>query len=71
LLDWLCSSLSRATSSQPSNRKANNMTKFDFYALCGKYLIDVDIALESEELRELLRNKANTETIENFLKEQF
>jgi len=47
------------------------MTKFDFYALCGKYLIDVDIALESEELRKLLRNKANTETIENFLKEQF
>lgn len=47
------------------------MTKFDFYALCGKYLIDVDTALESEELRELLRNKANTETIENFLKEQF
>ena len=47
------------------------MTKFDFYALCGKYLIDVDIALESEELRDLLRNKASYETIENFLKEQF
>jgi len=47
------------------------MTKFQFYALCGKYLIDVDIALESEELKDLLRNKASYETIENFLKEQF
>ena len=47
------------------------MTKFEFYALCGKYLIDVDIALESEELTELLRNRASTETIENFLKELF
>ena len=47
------------------------MTKFEFYALCGKYLIDVDIALESEELIELLKNKASYETIENFLKEQF
>ena len=47
------------------------MTKFDFYALCGKYLIDVDIALESEKLRELLKAKASYQTIENFLKEQF
>ena len=47
------------------------MTKFQFYALCGKYLIDVDIALESEEIRDLLKNKASYETIENFLKEQF
>ena len=47
------------------------MTKFEFYALCGKYLIDVDIALESEELRDLLRSKASYETIETFLKEQF
>jgi len=47
------------------------MTKFEFYALCGKYLIDVDIALESDELIELLKSKASYETIENFLKEQF
>ena len=24
------------------------MTKFDFYTLCGKYLIDVNIALENK-----------------------
>jgi len=47
------------------------MTKFQFYALCGKYLIDVDIALENDELIELLKDKASYETIENFLKEQF
>ena len=47
------------------------MTRLDFYALCGKYLIDVDIALENDELIELLKAKASYETIENFLKEQF
>ena len=47
------------------------MTKFDFFALCGKHLIDVDIALENEELRQLLINKASKETIENFLKNEF
>tara|TARA_R110000765_G_scaffold11385_1_gene36083 strand:+ start:527 stop:670 length:144 start_codon:yes stop_codon:yes gene_type:complete len=47
------------------------MTQFEFHTLCGKYLIDVNIALESEELKELLKNKASTETIEQFLNEQF
>ena len=47
------------------------MTQFQFNTLCGKYLIDVNIALESEELVELIRNKASFETIEQFLKEQF
>ena len=47
------------------------MTQFQFDTLCGKYLIDVNIALESEELVELIRNKASLETIEQFLKEQF
>tara|TARA_R110000850_G_C9766288_1_gene446931 strand:- start:417 stop:560 length:144 start_codon:yes stop_codon:yes gene_type:complete len=47
------------------------MTQFEFHTLCGKYLIDVNIALESEELTELIRNKASLETIEQFLKEQF
>ena len=47
------------------------MTKFEFHTLCGKYLIDVNDALESDELKELLRNKASAETIEQFLNEQF
>ena len=47
------------------------MTEFEFNTLCGKHLIDVNIALESEELTELIRNKATSETIEQFLKEQF
>ena len=47
------------------------MTQLEFNTLCGKYLIDVNIALESEELTELIRNKASLETIEQFLKEQF
>ena len=47
------------------------MNKFDFYALCGKYLIDVNIALENEELIKLLQDKTNYKTIENFLIENF
>ena len=47
------------------------MNNFEFQTLCGKYLIDINIALEDEELRELLKTRANYETIENFLKEEF
>ena len=47
------------------------MNKFNFYALCGKHLIDVGIALENEELIKLLKDKANYKTIENFLIENF
>jgi len=47
------------------------MTRLDFYALCNHYSIDVNIALENDELIELLKAKASYETIENFLKEQF
>lgn len=47
------------------------MTRLDFLALCNYYNIDVNIALENEELRELLKARASYETIENFLKEEF
>jgi hypothetical protein len=47
------------------------MTRLDFYALCNYYNIDANIALENDELIELLKAKASYETIENFLKEQF
>tara|TARA_R110002020_G_scaffold21555_2_gene73187 strand:- start:106 stop:276 length:171 start_codon:yes stop_codon:yes gene_type:complete len=51
----------------------NNELKigFWFYALCGKHLIDVGIALENEELIKLLKNKADYKTIDKFLLEQF
>ena len=47
------------------------MTRSDFLALANHYNIDVNIALENEELTELLKTRASYETIENFLKEQF
>ena len=47
------------------------MTNLEFQTLCGKYLIDINIALENEELRELLKTRASYQTIENFLKEEF
>lgn len=47
------------------------MTRLDFYALCNEYTIDVNIALENDDLIELLKSKASYETIEKFLQEQF
>ena len=47
------------------------MTRLDFYALCSTYNIDVNIALENDDLIELLKSKASYETIETFLKEEF
>jgi len=47
------------------------MEKKQLYSLCGKHLIDINIALENEELRELLKNKASNETIDKFLMEEF
>ena len=47
------------------------MTSNQFQSLCGKYLIDVGIALESQELKQLLRDKASEQEIETFLQEQF
>ena len=47
------------------------MTRSNFYALCSTYNIDVNIALENDDLIELLKSKASYETIETFLKEEF
>jgi len=33
------------------------MKKYEFYAICGEYLIDVDVALENEKVREALRSE--------------
>ena len=47
------------------------MTRSNFNALCSTYNIDVNIALENDDLIELLKSKASYETIETFLKEEF
>ena len=47
------------------------MTRLDFIYLCGKYFIDVDIAMENEELVKLLKNRASAEEIEKFIQENF
>ena len=47
------------------------MTRLDFLALCNHHNIDVNIALENDELRKLLKAKANYQTIEKFLREEF
>jgi hypothetical protein len=47
-----------------------NMKRPEFMALCGKYLIDVDIALENENIREALSNR-NDEEVKRILQEEF
>jgi hypothetical protein len=46
------------------------MTQFEFMALCGKYLIDADIALENENIVKALRTK-NSKEVENILLTEF
>jgi hypothetical protein len=47
------------------------MTRLDFLALCNHHNIDVNVALENDELRELLKTRATYKTIEKFLREEF
>ena len=47
------------------------MKKYEFYALCGEHLIDINIALENEQLIDLLKNRASYKAIEQCLIEQF
>tara|TARA_R100001530_G_scaffold17508_1_gene15163 strand:+ start:385 stop:525 length:141 start_codon:yes stop_codon:yes gene_type:complete len=46
------------------------MTSTQFQILCGKYLIDVGIALENENILNALRNK-DDEEVERILTEEF
>jgi hypothetical protein len=46
------------------------MTRIEFIALCGKYLIAPSLALENEDLCDALRNK-DVKLVEKILKEQF
>ncbi len=46
------------------------MTGSQFQTLCGKYLIDVGIALENENIIHALREKNDAE-VERILKEEF
>ena len=47
------------------------MTRLDFLALLGEFLIDFEIALEDEILRELLARKESVETIREHLTNNF
>ena len=47
------------------------MTRLDFMALLGEFLIDFDTALEDKELRELLAKRESAETIREHLTNNF
>ena len=46
------------------------MKKIEFIALCGKYLIDVDVALQNEYLVEALQER-DDKAVEFLLKTEF
>tara|TARA_R110001592_G_scaffold2348_3_gene14042 strand:- start:1315 stop:1455 length:141 start_codon:yes stop_codon:yes gene_type:complete len=46
------------------------MTKLEFMSLCGEYLIDVNIALENDNIREALKNK-DDKKVKEFLLNEF
>ena len=46
------------------------MKKSEFEALCGRYLIDVDLALENAAIREALQER-DDQAIEYLLKNEF
>lgn len=46
------------------------MKRLEFVALCGKYLISVDVALENDYIVEALQEKDN-EAVEYLLKTEF
>jgi len=62
-----------------NKNKGVKMSYWEFQSLCGKYLIDVNVALENKELRTTLRkSKARIikvddayKTIEKILLEEF
>lgn len=47
------------------------MKQNEFVILCNKYLIDPSLALEDENLCDLLKNKASNSEIEEHLKNNF
>lgn len=46
------------------------MSKNQFVALCGLYLVDSAIALENPDIRDALRDRDNAR-VEDILREQF
>jgi len=45
------------------------MSKYEFMSLCGEYLIDVNIDLENDDIKEALINKDNEKIKELLLNE--
>ena len=45
------------------------MSKLEFMSLCGEYFIDVNIALENDDIKEALINKDNEKIKELLLNE--
>lgn len=46
------------------------MTRLEFMALCGEHLIDVDIALDSEEIQDALIDRDDERVLE-LIKSEF
>ena len=47
------------------------MTKFQFDLICGELLIDVDIALEDDNIREMLIDRVTPNEIKKYMEINF
>ena len=47
------------------------MTKFEFEAICGELLIDVEVALEDYDIQNLLIDRSNTKRNEKIHGKKF
>lgn len=51
--------------------KEINMSYIDFYCLCCKHCISMEIALEDDELVTLIKNKSTIDEVEKYMEENF
>lgn len=50
--------------------KGETMTRLEFISLCGELLINPDLALENEKIKEALKNR-DDKAVKNLLKTEF
>jgi len=47
------------------------MTKFEFEAICGELLIDVDVALEDYDIQNLLIDRVTPKEMKKYMERNF
>tara|TARA_R110000744_G_scaffold49305_4_gene107116 strand:- start:19 stop:201 length:183 start_codon:yes stop_codon:yes gene_type:complete len=51
--------------------KEKNMTYFEFLSLTGELLIEPGLAMEDQNVRDLLKSRATIETVREYISQNF